>query len=202
MQALALALVVVFLALAVGLRMLVQWRRTGSTGFHGISSRRLGSPEWLAGVAFALALTIGAAAPLLALLGVVEPVAALDVVALQVIGLALALIGIAVALYAQLAMGNSWRIGVDEEERTELVTDGPFAVVRNPIFAATLPTVLGLTLMVPSWVSFTGVAFLAVALELQVRVVEEPYLLRTHGEAFASYASRVGRFFPGVGRLR
>jgi protein-S-isoprenylcysteine O-methyltransferase Ste14 len=42
---------------------------------------------------------------------------------------------------------------------------------------------------------------LVVALELQVRVVEEPYLLRTQDEPYAAYASRVGRFVPGVGRI-
>jgi protein-S-isoprenylcysteine O-methyltransferase Ste14 len=42
-------------------------------------------------------------------------------------------LGLAGSLLAQLAMGDSWRIGVDESEKTELVTAGPFAVVRNPI---------------------------------------------------------------------
>jgi protein-S-isoprenylcysteine O-methyltransferase Ste14 len=36
---------------------------------------------------------------------------------------------------------------------------------------------------------------------LQVRAVEEPYLLSVHGDAYATYAARVGRFVPGVGRL-
>ena len=36
---------------------------------------------------------------------------------------------------AQLAMSRSWRIGVGPEERTELVTRGAFALVRNPIFS-------------------------------------------------------------------
>jgi protein-S-isoprenylcysteine O-methyltransferase Ste14 len=43
---------------------------------------------------------------------------------------------------------------------------------------------------------------LVVALEVQVRLVEEPYLLRTHGAHYAEYASRVGRFVPGFGRLK
>ena len=42
---------------------------------------------------------------------------------------------------------------------------------------------------------------IALGLELQVRSVEEPYLLRTHGDAYRAYASRVGRFVPGIGRL-
>ena len=40
-------------------------------------------------------------------------------------------------------MGRSWRIGVEEGERTDLVTGGPFAIVRNPIYASMLPAFLG-----------------------------------------------------------
>lgn len=201
MATLALVLYAVYLLLAFGLRTLIQYRRTGSTGFHGLGGRP-GSAEWIAGVGFAVALLLGAAAPVLALLGWVEPIASLDTSAAHVLGNALALLGIAATIYAQLAMGTSWRIGVDPEERTRLVTSGPFALVRNPIFAAMLPTALGLTLLVPSWVAIAGLVGLIVALELQVRVVEEPYLRRAHGDAYAGYAARVGRFFPGVGRLR
>lgn len=196
----ALVLYALYLTLAFGLRILIQLRRTGSTGFHGLGGRP-GSAEWVAGVGFTVALLVGAAAPVLALLGLVEPFAALDVTALHAAGLALALAGIAATFYAQVAMGESWRIGVDPGERTELVTAGPFALVRNPIFAAMLPTALGLALMVPSWVAIAGLIGLGLALELQVRAVEEPYLLSVHGEEYASYSARVGRFLPGVGRI-
>jgi protein-S-isoprenylcysteine O-methyltransferase Ste14 len=201
MAELALALYLVYLALAFGLRTLVQWRRTGSTGFKGIGGRP-GSAEWLAGVGFVVALVLGFSAPVLALLDAAEPVAALDGDAGHAAGAVLAVAGIAATLYAQLAMGASWRIGVDPAERTELVTTGPFALVRNPIFSAMLPTGLGLVLLVPSWPAIAGLVCLAVALELQVRVVEEPYLLRAHGATYAEYAARTGRFVPGVGRLR
>nr|WP_281381568.1 isoprenylcysteine carboxylmethyltransferase family protein [Conexibacter arvalis] len=116
-------------------------------------------------------------------------------------GAVLAVAGIVATLLAQFAMGTSWRIGVDPAERTALVTTGPFALVRNPIFAAMLPTALGLTLLVPSVIALIGLAGLAVALELQVRVVEEPYLRSVHGDAYTAYAARVGRFAPRLGRL-
>ena len=199
MPVLSLALYGLYLALAFGLRTLIQLRRTGSSGFKGIG----GTPaERIAGVGFTAALLLGAAAPVLALLDWVEPIAVLDTDAVHVVGAALAVLGIGATLYAQIMMGSSWRIGVDPQERTELVTSGPFALVRNPIFSATVPTALGLTLLVPSWVAIAGVVGLAIALEVQVRVVEEPYLLRAHGAAYASYAARVGRFAPGVGRIR
>jgi protein-S-isoprenylcysteine O-methyltransferase Ste14 len=106
------------------------------------------------------------------------------------------------ALVAQLAIGDSWRIGVDEPERTDLVTAGPFGVVRNPIVAAMVPTSLGLALLVPNVVALAAFLALVSALELQVRLVEEPYLARAHGERYLAYASRVGRFVPGVGKLK
>jgi protein-S-isoprenylcysteine O-methyltransferase Ste14 len=133
---------------------------------------------------------------------VLEPVAALDGDVGHALGLALAVAGIGLTFYAQLGMGESWRIGVDPQERTELVTGGPFGLVRNPIYSAMIPTAFGLGLLVPSALAIAGFATLLLALELQVRVVEEPYLLRAHGERYAGYARRVGRFLPAIGRLR
>ncbi|HEX2087697.1 MAG TPA: isoprenylcysteine carboxylmethyltransferase family protein, partial [Solirubrobacteraceae bacterium] len=160
------------------------------------------SVEWLGGVLFGLALVLGFAAPILDLAGALDPIRAFDGSAGHVAGAVLAVAGIAATLYAQMAMGASWRIGVDASERTELVTGGPFAVVRNPIFAAMLPTSLGLVLLVPNAVAVIGFVALVTALELQTRAVEEPYLLATHGETYRAYAARVGRFVPGLGRLR
>jgi protein-S-isoprenylcysteine O-methyltransferase Ste14 len=63
-------------------------------------------------------------------------------------------------------------------------------------------TGVGLALMVPNLVSLIGAALLHVALQLQVRVVEEPYLREVHGTTYAGYAATTGRFLPGIGRLR
>ena len=197
----ALGLYALYGALAFGLRSWLQLRRTGETGFKGISGRP-GSLEWTAGLLFAIAIAVGVVAPVLDVTDALEPLDALDSAAVRATGVAIFLVGLAGTLYAQIAMGDSWRIGVDEQERTALVTSGPFAVVRNPIFAAMLPTSLGLALLVPNVVALAGLGALLIALEIQVRLVEEPYLLRTHGQAYSQYAARVGRFFPGLGRLQ
>jgi protein-S-isoprenylcysteine O-methyltransferase Ste14 len=187
--------------LAFGVRTAVHLRRTGSSGFHGISGRP-GSAEWTGGVLFAVAVALGAAAPALDLLGVLDPIDALDGELGHAAGAGLFFGGLFTTLLAQFAMGDSWRIGVDESDRTELVTTGPFAMVRNPIFSGMIPVAVGLALMVPNVVGVLAVAALVAALEIQTRLVEEPYLLRAHGEAYRSYAARAGRFFPLVGRLR
>jgi protein-S-isoprenylcysteine O-methyltransferase Ste14 len=196
----ALGCYAVYGALALGLRSIIQVRRTGSTGFKGVSGSP-GSLEWCAGVLFGVAVVVGVLAPVLDVTDALEPIGAIDGPGAHAAGLVLFGFGLAATLYAQLAMGESWRIGVDESERTTLVTGGPFAVVRNPIYAAMIPTSLGLTFMVPNVVAFIGFAALVLALEIQVRLVEEPYLRAAHGQAYRSYAARTGRFAPGVGRM-
>jgi protein-S-isoprenylcysteine O-methyltransferase Ste14 len=190
----------VFLLLAFGLRTLIHLRRTGSTGFVGFTGRP-GSVEWWGGVLFALAIVAGGAAPALQLAGVVHPAPSLVTPLLQSIGIALFAAGILGTLWAQLAMGESWRIGVNETERTTLVVAGPFRWVRNPIFTAMTTATLGLALLVPNVASLAAVASLVLALELHVRLVEEPYLRRTHGASYARYAASAGRFLPRIGRL-
>lgn len=197
----ALFFFVLYLLLAFGMRSAVQKIRTGSTGFKGISGAA-GSTEWWGGVLFVVAVAAGALAPILDLAGVLEPISFLDHEVVQAAGGGLFWGGFVSTILAQMAMGDSWRIGVDHDERTALVTDGPFQYMRNPIFSAMIPTSLGLALLVPNAVSLLGFATLIVALEIQVRMVEEPYLLRIHDRSYRDYAARVGRFFPLVGRLR
>jgi protein-S-isoprenylcysteine O-methyltransferase Ste14 len=57
----------------------------------------------------------------------------------------------------------------------------------------------GFFLMVPTIPAIVGWAMVVLALEGQVRLVEEPYMRRAHA-SYADYARRVGRFFPGIGR--
>jgi protein-S-isoprenylcysteine O-methyltransferase Ste14 len=194
----ALILAALYALLAFALRALLHLRRTGSTGVVLLRGGA-GALERLSGLLF---LAGGAAvfcAPLVHLLGVAP------------LGIESDLFGVAVAVYAaglsltvgaQHVMGASWRVGVDAGATTALVTQGPFAEVRNPIFTGLLLSTAGMTLLIPSPVTIAGWFTLLAGIELQVRRVEEPYLLRTHGKAYASYAARTGRFVPWLGALR
>jgi protein-S-isoprenylcysteine O-methyltransferase Ste14 len=194
----ALIIYVFWAALAFGLRSLVQWRRTGDTGFRG-AGLRPGGMQWWARIAFVAALLVGAAGPVADLAGL-GPVGVLDHPIVRGGGLALAALSVAATLAAQMSMGASWRIGVDETERTALVTTGAFALARNPIFTAMIATAAGLAGMVPNAVSLGGLVLTIAAIQLQVRAVEEPYLRRVHGQDYGRYAAHVGRFLPGIGR--
>jgi protein-S-isoprenylcysteine O-methyltransferase Ste14 len=195
----AIGLEVVFIALAFGWRSWVQWRRTGSTGF--IRPRRGAGAAELAGSAgFVAAVGLLAAAPVADLAGI-DRIATLDTRWAATTGLALGVAGVALPVASQLAMGDSWRIGVDHDARTDLVTTGVFGRVRNPIFTAMVAANLGLVLLVPNPVSAAALVVLVAALEIQVRLVEEPNLRTTHGPTYANYLTTAGRFVPRVGMI-
>lgn len=199
MAGVALALFLVWFLVIFIARTAIQKRATGDSGVRtGALSAPIGSIEWVAGWMLVLALVAGVMAPVSELLGLGPIVSSAP---LRVAGAAIAVIGIVLTLLAQSAMGKEWRIGVDADERTGLVTDGAFAIVRNPIYGAMFTTAIGLVLMVPNWVAVVGFVLLVVSVELQVRYVEEPHLRRLHRSEYAAYESRVGRFVPGVGCL-
>ncbi|ROO86265.1 protein-S-isoprenylcysteine O-methyltransferase Ste14 [Actinocorallia herbida] len=189
----ALAVFTIWALVGFGLRAWIQLRSTGDTGFRvgGVTGAQRAVAALLA-----VGLLCCAAGPVAALAGL----GGLDHPALAFPGMVVAVCGIAATLAAQLSMGPSWRVGVDPGERTHLVTDGPFAHVRNPIYTAMLATLAGLAAMTPNLPSLVGLALVLLAIEVQVRAVEEPHLRRIHGVAYTAYAARTGRFLPAVGR--
>lgn len=114
-------------------------------------------------------------------------------------GAALMAAGVVVVAAAQAQMGLAWRVGIDSAP-TALATTGLFAVVRNPIYAGMLLAVAGVFLVTPSLFTALLGAELALWIALQARL-EEAHLLRMHGDSYARYCARVGRFVPGLGRM-
>lgn len=112
------------------------------------------------------------------------------------IGVTLCLSGILFASYSQFAMGKNWRIGVDPDEITELVTSGIYSKIRNPIYTACIVHGLGLILLAPhALMLVTGlVGFYAII--AYVRHIEEPHLITLHGEQYERYMEKTGSFFP------
>jgi protein-S-isoprenylcysteine O-methyltransferase Ste14 len=196
----ALVLFIIGTSLVVGLRTLVQWRRTKDTGHRHETGPR-GSAAWWGKQLMGVANLLVAGGPIAALLGL-SPVPGLDHRALNVTGLVITVLAIALTTMAQFNMGDSWRIGVDRREHTSLVTDGFFGLARNPIFTGFVVISAGLVLMVPNVVAIAGLIAVVAAVQVTVRLVEEPYLVAAHGAGYLRYAARVGRFVPGVGRLR
>lgn len=96
-------------------------------------------------------------------------------------------------LIAQVQMGHSWRIGIDQQNSTKLVSSGLFAVSRNPIFLAMRVNLLGLFLVLPNAISLCLLVAGEILMQVQVRL-EEEHLAQLHQENYVAYRAKVRRW--------
>jgi protein-S-isoprenylcysteine O-methyltransferase Ste14 len=98
-----------------------------------------------------------------------------------------------ITLKAQSDMKNSWRIGIDTQRKTELVTTGLFQWSRNPIYLSMRMGVWALFLLMPNAITLALSSLAEVLMQVQVRL-EESHLQRLHGEVYESYRRQVRRW--------
>ena len=92
-------------------------------------------------------------------------------------------------------MGTSWRMGIDPNDKTQLIFSGPYAFVRHPIYGLSSLIMIATLAAVPSpLMILAGVVHLAL-LQWEARR-EEHYLIQLHGDEYRNYRQRTGRFFP------
>lgn len=117
------------------------------------------------------------------------------------VGLLLIGFGYAGTLWCYAILGTSWRMGVDQSERTPLIVHGPYRLVRHPIYLFQAMILVGAGLLLPT--VFSLVIILLNIFCIWVKSVdEENYLLKTHGAEYRNYLSRTGRFFFPIFHLR
>jgi protein-S-isoprenylcysteine O-methyltransferase Ste14 len=117
----------------------------------------------------------------------------LDSLIFQIAGLALLIISFSIVFLAQIQMRNSFRVGIDQDTRTDLVSSGLFRFSRNPIYVGMLLTFAGLFLIYPNFFTLLLFVISYVLIRLQVSL-EEAYLFQMHSQAFLDYKQKVRRF--------
>ncbi len=112
------------------------------------------------------------------------------------VGLVLSISGILFSSYAQFVMGKEWRIGVDPDEKTQLVTIGIYKTVRNPIYTGCIVHGAGLIVLAPHILLLVTGILGFYLIDAYVKEIEEPYLEKLHGQKYQQYVSQTGSFFP------
>ncbi len=195
MSLLALLCAVVALVLLVPVRIALQRRWTGTSGVV-LAGAAPGPPRTARGLMAGGTLLVGAG-PLLHLAGLDglawEPA---DPFLTRATGFLLAAGGIGWTFWAQVTMRDAWRIGQDDAERLPLVTAGPFATVRHPIYSGMVAIALGITLLDATGPGLLGALLLSTGAIVQALRVEEPHLREVHGTAYWDWARHTGRFLP------
>ncbi|MGO4105859.1 isoprenylcysteine carboxylmethyltransferase family protein [Leifsonia sp. YAF41] len=109
-------------------------------------------------------------------------------------------VGLALMLAGTLALGSAFTASPIPRENTQLATRGVYGYIRNPIYTGFLTFGLGLTLYGASvWHILLWLALVAL---LSGKARWEERMLAAAHPTYRDYASRVGRFLPGLGRLR
>ena len=108
-------------------------------------------------------------------------------------GFLIALIGDAIFLIAVHCMKDSWRAGIPEKDKTELVTGGIYAFSRNPAFLGFDLMYIGVLFMYCNILTGAFTAFAVVMLHMQI-LQEERYMASTFGEEYLSYKKHVFRY--------
>lgn len=186
---------VLYLLTVFVIRSIMVWRQTGVNPFvFGESEKAydfLGFVYKLAVIGIALVIVIYSFVP--NLYKYLIPVQYLEIEDIKLIGLCLLLISFLWTLIAQIQMANSWRIGIDYKEKTELVQKGIFGVSRNPVFLGVLVFYLGIFLITPNAISLSLWLVMWVAVQVQIRL-EEEFLGNIHGISYLDYKSKVRRW--------
>lgn len=94
---------------------------------------------------------------------------------------------------AQINMQASWRVGIDDKQKTELVKSGIFRFSRNPIYLGMIFTIMGLFFLTPNAFTLLMTIVGYILVQIQVRL-EEEFLYEMHGQAYLDYKSSVRRF--------
>ncbi|MBS1730255.1 MAG: isoprenylcysteine carboxylmethyltransferase family protein [Bacteroidetes bacterium] len=109
-----------------------------------------------------------------------------------IIGLILIHLSIVWISVAQYQMSNSWRIGIDENNKTELITKGLFSYSRNPIFLGIIVSVAGIFFILPNALTFFLMLSTCIVIQIQIRL-EEEFLEKQHGEKYLIYKKTTKR---------
>jgi protein-S-isoprenylcysteine O-methyltransferase Ste14 len=107
----------------------------------------------------------------------------------------IALAGCLLALWARLALGRDWSGMVALKEDHALVTRGPYALVRHPIYTALILLILAAALWVRAGFSFAGLALMILSCWIKLRA-EEELLLDYFPDAYSAYMARTRRLVP------
>ena len=108
-------------------------------------------------------------------------------------GFCVGMLGDLIFLISVLCMKDSWRAGIPEEDRTELVTDGIYAFSRNPAFLGFDLQYIGVLLMFCNLLTAAFTVFAVSMLHLQI-LQEERYLTAAFGPEYLQYRRHVLRY--------
>ncbi|MGZ4403020.1 MAG: methyltransferase family protein [Gaiellaceae bacterium] len=114
----------------------------------------------------------------------------------EAFGLVLFGLGLAFAIWARVHIGRNWGRPMTQKDEPELVTSGPYRLVRHPIYSGILVAGIG-TAVALSWWWLTAVALAGVYF-IYSATVEEHYLAEQFPDSYPLYKHSTKMLVPFV----
>ena len=113
------------------------------------------------------------------------------------LGVALVVIGVALACWSRHILGRNWSMSVELKQEHELIQTGPYRVVRHPIYTGLLLGFTGTVVAIGEWRGLISIAIFVIFITYKLRV-EERWLSELFAPAYGQYKARTKALVPGL----
>ena len=113
------------------------------------------------------------------------------------LGAAITIAGLLFAVWARLHLGRNWSRSVTIKQGHELITTGPYAMVRHPIYTGILTGFVGMAIAIAQVRGFIVVALISLVFWLKLRM-EEKWMRSQFGETYSTYAQQTAALVPYI----
>ncbi len=122
----------------------------------------------------------------------------LIVMILEIFGLVLYVLGFLLMVWALITLGRNYQLGGSTpRSEDKIVMEGPYAVIRHPMYTGALSISLGLACLIQSWAFFCVFGIYLVLILLLIPM-EEDGLREAYGEQYVVYQQKTGKLIPFV----
>lgn len=121
----------------------------------------------------------------------------LDNLLTKIIGFSIGIFGLMICRIAQVTLGKSWRVGIDENARPGLITNGIYKYMRNPTYTGIYLLCVGVWIINPTFLYLYWILAFIIMIEFQVRC-EEEYLETKYGDEYLKYCKKTKRYIPMI----
>ena len=111
------------------------------------------------------------------------------------VGFGLCFCGAALAIWSRYLLGRNWSATVQLKQEHELITSGPYRLIRHPLYTGLLVLFIGNAIMVGDWRGLLAVAIMFVSFWFKLRL-EERWLLQHFGNTYSAYQRRTKMLVP------
>ncbi len=110
-------------------------------------------------------------------------------------GFGLGLFSVAFWTWTQIHLDTQWSAQLQLRKEHHLVTSGPYARIRHPLYSAMFGWAISLAFLTANWF-FVAVAVLSIAGTVARVPKEEQMMIEAFGDEYKAYMQGTGRFFP------